>query len=76
MTNMVVTGTTCLDMQVASKLDPADKETLEKAIDEAIQWLDNNQLAEVSLRYPCSSIARDYVKPSSSVCCASALIMA
>lgn len=33
--------------QVASKLDPAEKEKLEKEIEDAIQWLDNNQLAEV-----------------------------
>jgi len=33
--------------QVASKLDPADKEKLEKEIDDAIKWLDDNQLAEV-----------------------------
>ena len=32
---------------MASKLDPADKEKLEKEIEDAIQWLDNNQLAEV-----------------------------
>jgi heat shock protein 1/8 len=29
------------------KIDAADKQTLEKAIDETIAWLDNNQLAEV-----------------------------
>ena len=33
--------------QVASKLDPADKEKLEKEIEDAIKWLDDNQLAEV-----------------------------
>ena len=33
--------------QVASKLDPADKETIEKAVDETVEWLDSNQLAEV-----------------------------
>jgi len=31
---------------VASKLDPADKKTIETAIDKAIEWLDANQLAE------------------------------
>jgi len=36
---------TIRDEQVASKLDPADKEKLEKAIDEAIKWLDNNSQA-------------------------------
>lgn len=37
---------TIRDDKVASKLDPADKESIDKAIDEAINWLDNNQLAE------------------------------
>jgi len=34
-------------IQVASKLSPEDKEKIEKAVDEAISWLDSNQLAEV-----------------------------
>lgn len=33
-------------LQVASKLSPEDKERIEKAVDEAISWLDSNQLAE------------------------------
>ena len=36
-------------VQVASKLDPADKETIEKAVNETVEWLDSNQLAEVRL---------------------------
>jgi L1 cell adhesion molecule like protein len=32
--------------QVTSKLDAADKEKIEKEVDEAISWLDANQLAE------------------------------
>ena len=28
-------------------LDPADKETIEKAVNETIEWLDGNQLAEI-----------------------------
>ncbi len=32
--------------QVASKLDAADREKIEKEVDEAISWLDANQLAE------------------------------
>ncbi|CAN6706779.1 unnamed protein product [Malus baccata var. baccata] len=35
------------DEKIAGKLDPADKQKMEKAIDEAIEWLDRNQLAEV-----------------------------
>ena len=35
------------DEKFAGKLDPADKQKIEKAIDEAIEWLDGNQLAEV-----------------------------
>lgn len=35
-----------LNTQVASKLSPEDKEKIEKAVDEAISWLDSNQLAE------------------------------
>ena len=37
---------TQLGLQVASKLSPEDKERIEKAVDEAIAWLDSNQLAE------------------------------
>lgn len=38
---------TIKDDKVASKLDPSDKQTIESAVDEAISWLDTNQLAEV-----------------------------
>ncbi|KAB2611578.1 heat shock 70 kDa protein-like [Pyrus ussuriensis x Pyrus communis] len=38
---------TIKDEKIAGKLDPADKQKIEKAIDEAIEWLDRNQLAEV-----------------------------
>ncbi|KAK3411144.1 hypothetical protein EUGRSUZ_J03127 [Eucalyptus grandis] len=38
---------TVRDDKFAGKLDPADKQKIEKAIDEAIEWLDRNQLAEV-----------------------------
>jgi L1 cell adhesion molecule like protein len=38
---------TIRDEKVASKLEPQDKQTIEKAVDEAIAWLDKNQLAEV-----------------------------
>ena len=34
-------------LQVASKLDPADKEKITKEVEETISWLDSNQLAEV-----------------------------
>ena len=34
-------------LQVASKLDAADKEKIEKEVEAAIAWLDSNQLAEV-----------------------------
>ncbi|KAJ6833319.1 putative heat shock cognate 70 kDa protein 2 [Iris pallida] len=37
---------TIKDEKIASKLPAADKKKIEDAIDEAIQWLDNNQLAE------------------------------
>ena len=33
--------------QVASKLSPEDKATVERAVDDTISWLDANQLAEV-----------------------------
>ena len=36
-----------LVLQVASKLDAADKEKIEKEVEAAIAWLDSNQLAEV-----------------------------
>lgn len=38
---------TVKDEKLAGKLDAADKGKIENAIDEAIQWLDGNQLAEV-----------------------------
>jgi L1 cell adhesion molecule like protein len=34
------------DEKVASKLDASDKDSLTKAIDETISWLDKNQTAE------------------------------
>jgi hypothetical protein len=38
---------TIKDDKIASKLSDADKKKIEDAIDGAINWLDNNQLAEV-----------------------------
>jgi L1 cell adhesion molecule like protein len=38
---------TIRDDKVGGKLSSEDKETVEKAVEEAIQWLDSNQLAEV-----------------------------
>ncbi|KAL0425163.1 UNVERIFIED_CONTAM: Heat shock protein [Sesamum radiatum] len=38
---------TIKDEKIASKLGSSDKEKIEKAIDEAIEWLERNQLAEV-----------------------------
>ncbi|TYH23497.1 hypothetical protein ES288_A03G017800v1 [Gossypium darwinii] len=38
---------TIKDDKVGGKLDPSDKGKIEKAIDETIEWLDRNQLAEV-----------------------------
>jgi len=38
---------TIRDEKVASKIPAADKEALEKAVDETIQWLEKNQMAEV-----------------------------
>jgi L1 cell adhesion molecule like protein len=38
---------TIRDEKVSSKLDPADKDTIEKAVDKAIHWLESNQLADV-----------------------------
>ncbi|CAK7336329.1 unnamed protein product [Dovyalis caffra] len=35
------------DEKVGGKLDPADKQKIEKAIEETMDWLDRNQLAEV-----------------------------
>ncbi|XP_010274956.1 PREDICTED: heat shock 70 kDa protein-like [Nelumbo nucifera] len=35
------------DEKFFGKLDPANKQRIEKAIDEALDWLDKNQLAEV-----------------------------
>ncbi|KAH9324050.1 hypothetical protein KI387_004228, partial [Taxus chinensis] len=38
---------TVKDDKIASKLDPADKEKIERAVNDALSWLDQNQLAEV-----------------------------
>ncbi|KAK4350171.1 hypothetical protein RND71_029484 [Anisodus tanguticus] len=38
---------TVRDEKFSGKLDPSDKEKIEKAVDETIDWLDWNQLAEV-----------------------------
>merc|ERR1719273_172525 len=38
---------TIKDDKVADKIDAADKETVEKEVEAAIEWLDHNQLAEV-----------------------------
>ncbi|KAK5776075.1 hypothetical protein PVK06_044034 [Gossypium arboreum] len=38
---------TIKDDKICGKLDPSDKGKTEKAIDETIEWLDRNQLAEV-----------------------------
>ncbi|XP_071723466.1 heat shock 70 kDa protein [Rutidosis leptorrhynchoides] len=38
---------TIKDEKFAGKLDPADKDKIEKAINETVEWLDGNQLAEV-----------------------------
>ncbi|CAN0919683.1 Heat shock 70 kDa protein [Linum grandiflorum] len=37
---------TVRDEKFAGKLDPADKQKIEKAIDDTIQWLEGNQLAK------------------------------
>jgi hypothetical protein len=36
------------DENVSGKMDPSDKERLEKEVEETIRWLDDNQLADVS----------------------------
>lgn len=38
---------TVRDEKIAGKLDPADKEKIEKAVSDTIDWLEKNQLAEV-----------------------------
>ncbi|CAB4288879.1 unnamed protein product [Prunus armeniaca] len=38
---------TVKDDKFAGKLDPADKEKIEKAVEDAINWLERNQLAKV-----------------------------
>lgn len=38
---------TVRDEKFAGKLDPADKEKIEKAVNSTIEWLDGNQLGEV-----------------------------
>uniref|UniRef100_M1CSI7 Heat shock protein n=1 Tax=Solanum tuberosum TaxID=4113 RepID=M1CSI7_SOLTU len=38
---------TIKDEKISGKLDPSEKQKIEKAVDETIEWLDRNQLAEV-----------------------------
>ncbi|XP_031376178.1 heat shock 70 kDa protein-like [Punica granatum] len=38
---------TVKDEKIGGKLSPSDKESIEKAVNETIEWLDRNQLAEV-----------------------------
>ena len=38
---------TIRDDKVATKLDSSDKDTIEAAVNETVEWLDSNQLAEV-----------------------------
>ncbi|XP_030954905.1 heat shock 70 kDa protein [Quercus lobata] len=38
---------TVRDEKIAGKLDPSDKEKIEKAVSDAIDWLEKNQLAEI-----------------------------
>ncbi|KAJ4848637.1 70-kilodalton heat shock protein [Turnera subulata] len=38
---------TVKDEKFAGKLDPSDKQKIEKAVEETVEWLDRNQLAEV-----------------------------
>lgn len=38
---------TVKDDKFAGKLDPSDKQRIDKAVEEAIEWLEGNQLAEV-----------------------------
>ncbi|KAL2460964.1 Heat shock 70 kDa protein 5 [Abeliophyllum distichum] len=38
---------TVKDEKFASKLDPSEKQKIESAVEEAIEWLDRNELAEV-----------------------------
>ena len=34
------------DEKIAAQVDPSDKKKIDDAIEQGIQWLDNNQLAE------------------------------
>ncbi|PPD79398.1 hypothetical protein GOBAR_DD23668 [Gossypium barbadense] len=66
---------TIKDDKIGGKLDPSDKGKMEKAIDETIEWLDRNQLAEVDeledklkelegylcLSFTCFNFARSFV---------------
>ncbi|MED6216123.1 70-kilodalton heat shock protein [Stylosanthes scabra] len=38
---------TIKDEKIGGKLDPSDKQKIEKAVDDAIEWVEGNQLAEV-----------------------------
>ena len=50
--------------QVASKLSPEDKATVERAVEDTIAWLDANQLAEVDeFEHKCAR-PRTHTAPS------------
>eukprot|EP00253_Pinus_taeda_P010469 PITA_10469 len=42
---------TIRDDKIAAKLDPSDKKKIEDALEQTIQWLDNNQLADADEFY-------------------------
>ncbi|KAI9081320.1 hypothetical protein K1719_036741 [Acacia pycnantha] len=56
---------TIKDEKFAGKLDPADKQKIEKAIDETIEWLDGSQLAEEGVCGGASMRNGGYRKSSS-----------
>lgn len=54
---------TVKDEKYSGKLDPADKQKIEKAVDETVEWLDRNPLAEVNEFDDKQKELKNLVKP-------------
>jgi hypothetical protein len=61
-------------LQIASKMDPADKSTIESAVDDAISWLDTNQLAEVRICTGAGLCQHVHAVPMTTSNCAAMLL--
>lgn len=59
---------TIKDDKVADKLSADDKSKIEKAVEDTLHWLENNQLAEVSQAVRSCCLLKQNVYAGSSLC--------